>query len=64
MILVLISEALGNAAAERLAAKGCAGLSHQINQPSPLRARAPRYSLAGSSLVRAQPRRRRRLRSR
>ena len=28
-------EALGNAAADRLAAQGCAGLSHQMTQPSP-----------------------------
>ena len=57
-------EALGNAAADRLAAQGCAGLSHQMTQPpSPPRTRAPRSSSAGSSLVRA-PRRRRRLRSR
>ena len=56
-------EALGNAAADRLAAQGCAGLSYQMTQPSSPWARAPRYSPAGGSLVRA-PRRRRRLRSR
>jgi len=52
-------EALGSAAADRLAGQGCAGLSHQMTQQSPFQARAPFSSPAWSSFVRVSCRRRR-----
>jgi len=52
-------EALGNTAADRLAARGRSGLSHQMTQPPPPRAHVPLSSPSQSSLVRVPCRLRR-----
>jgi len=45
------SEALGNAAADRLAAQGCAGLSHQLSTPAELRALFVFFTINGYATI-------------